>query len=124
MATTERGWLPVATGVMTTALAIWLVVNVVSSNAEPQAAADPTTAPVVTVAEPPVTAPPPEPVVISTPPPELAGLTESISRVLSTSGFAYELTVDDIASELPATVYRTLVDQGAVLSIATEEAGQ
>ena len=75
MATTERGWLPVATGAITTGLAIWLVVNVVSSNAEPQAAPDPTTAPAVTVVDVTVTVPPPEPVVVSTPPPELDGLT-------------------------------------------------
>ena len=126
MATTSRGWLPVATGLATAGLAIWLVAVVVAPEpeAEPVAA---TTAVLPTTDAPPTSAAEPvaeSPVVITTPPPQIAGLTESIARVLATRGFASSLTADDIASQLPPSVYRALVDNGVVLSIATEGSGQ
>jgi biotin carboxyl carrier protein len=116
MATTERGWLPAAMGIVTMALALWVAWSLASPAADESAAAGEatTTVTVTTVAT------SVAPVVITTPPPEMEGLSESVARVLSASGFASELTADDIAAELPGSVYRTLVDQGVVLSIATE----
>jgi len=124
MATAKGGWLPVATGIVTTGLAIWVAVVVVGPQPAETSAAE--TAPVEDTV--PTTtgaaAAPPETVVITTPPPEIDGLSESIARVLSTNGFASSLTADDIAAQLPGSVYRTLVDQGVVLSVATENPGQ
>jgi len=58
------------------------------------------------------------PVIVTTPPIELEGLSESVSRVLTTSGFAAELTQSDFESQLPPSVYRTLVAHDAVLTVA------
>jgi len=119
MATTSRGWIPVATGIATTALAVWVAVAAVAPTDPPAAptAGTPTTTERAAGATPPEA---PDPVVINMPPPEIDGLTESITRVLASEGFASSLTADDAAAQLPASVYRTLVANGVVLSIAEE----
>lgn len=123
----KPGWLPVATGVVTTGLAVWVALSV-SQPAEPSDGTATNTEVVTTVLTSVATAPSSTvtlpPVVITTPPPEMEGLSEAVARVLSSNGFASELSEQDIANQLPPSVYRTLVDQGAVLTIATEGDGQ
>lgn len=130
MAKTKTGWLPVGTGLVTTLLAVWVAVTLnqpeeaVVQATEPtelvtgQPEAESATLGAVTSV---VTLPP---VVITTPPPEMQGLSESVARVLATQGFASEFTESDIANQLPGSVYRTLVANEVVLSIATEDPGQ
>ena len=116
----KPGWLPAATGALTMGLAVWVSVTV----AQPEEPPEPPPVPEVTTSVAPAPTSSVEPVVVTTPPPDMEGLSEAVARVLSTSGFASELTEQDIASQLPATVYRTLVDNGVVLTIATQESGQ
>ncbi|MCP3975327.1 MAG: hypothetical protein GY720_12655 [bacterium] len=116
---TSRGWLPVATGAITFLLALWVALTFVTPEPEPASAAQAAEAvPVRSVS---TTTTAPTPVVITTPPPEIDGVSESIARVLSTHGFASEMSTEDVAGQLPPTVLRTLIANGAVLSIATEE---
>ena len=58
----------------------------------------------------------PTEVVITTPPPEIDGLSESVTRVLSAHGFA---GTEDIA-DLPASVTRVLIEHGIALTVAEE----
>ena len=124
MATTSRGWLPVATGLVTTGLALWVAAAVSSPEPDSATSVAPVAVAETTLPTTPATVVAPDRVVITTPPPDMEGLTESIARVLSTSGFASSLSEDDIAAQLPGSIYRTLVDQGVVLSIATEDPGR
>ena len=52
-------------------------------------------------------------VVVHTPPPQIDGLTESVTRVLSASGFV----TDEGADELPQSVVNVLVEHGIALTI-------
>ena len=56
----------------------------------------------------------PTEVQVTTPPPEIDGLTESVTRVLSANGFAGKEEID----ELPPSVVRVLVENGIALTIA------
>jgi len=124
--TRSPGWLPVATGVTTLLLALWVAFTFITPEPEPTSAAEaaevvpaPTIASTTTsVSSTSAVAS----VVITTPPPEIEGVSESIARVLSSSGFASELSFDDVAGEIPPSVLRTLIANGVVLTIATEEA--
>lgn len=113
-------------GLVTAALAavtIFGLVSIAPNQADQSAASAPTTL----VQDGATTSSHPQPtavVTITTPPPVLDGLTESVARILSTSGFASELGADDIASQLPESVYRTLVAHEVVLTVATDGEGQ
>lgn len=120
------GWLPVVTGVTTLLLALWVTFTFITPQPEPSSAVEtaeevpgPTVASSTTAAASTTT---PAPVVITTPPPVIEGVSEAIARVLSSSGFASEMSIDDVAGEIPPSVLRTLIANGTVLSIATEKA--
>lgn len=117
--TTSRGWLPVATGAVTLLMALWVVFTFVTPEPEPTSAAQ--AAEAVPAPSTSASTTSMAPVVITTPPPEIDGVSESVARVLSTHGFASEMSTEEIADQIPPTVLRTLIANGTVLSIATEE---
>jgi hypothetical protein len=76
-----------------------------------EAAAPVTTQHSANAVVPPVTS---DPIVIEAQPPEIPGLSESITRVLSTNGFA---SVEHL-EEVPESVVRVLSERGIALTIA------
>jgi hypothetical protein len=122
----DHGWWPVATGLVTAAIAVWVAFALVTPEAETE---DANAVPEVAVASTGMTEidaiaatsadVTDATVVITRPPLELDGLSQAISRVLSTGGFATEMSPDDLESQLPPSIYRTLVQNDVVLTVAT-----
>ncbi len=71
-----------------------------------------------------VTTPPPKPTVVTidSPTPALAGVGEAATRVLYANGYAQNVAPEDVGEGLPPAVLDLLIERGATLTVAVDEA--